>query len=218
MRKYEKGFIRVVSIIVITIVAISASVYLSTKINSVNSSTSDTEGVLSSIEITDMTDLTDQQIVDALNIGLISQNRAKYQYLTQQDAQGNTIYGVAVDNGFNKIDAIYKGDLNNDKYADALVWVSSCTKGDCAYGLRLVLNNQDKTGESVENFRTPDTISGWSGGNATVLEKVVIEKGFVYITSSSFYSSGDWKSAEKLLRQIKKFQLKDKELVEVRNL
>jgi hypothetical protein len=107
--------------------------------------------------------------------------------------------------------------LNNDGYSDALVWVSSCSAhNDCAHGLRVVLNNKNGAGTETVNLRTPDTISGWSGGSSTVFDAVKIENGIVYITSSSFYNSGDYKSATKLPKQTKRFQLQGSNLVEIK--
>jgi hypothetical protein len=227
MKNNQKGFAVPLIIAIVAIVAIGVGIYAYDNNKSsdtiattnenvpVNNTTTQNNGTVTS-QPTQSKDLTDVQVVAALNATFASHNKTKYQYQNQQDTQGKTVYSVSVDNGINTVDAIYKGDLNNDGYSDALVWVGSCsTDNDCAHGLRVVLNNKNGAGIEMTNLRTQDTISGWSG-SSTVFDFVKIENGIVSITSSSFYSSGDWKTATKLPRQTKKFQLQGNQLVEVK--
>ena len=135
-------------------------------------------------------DLTDQQITSAVTTDL---------------------------SGKNKVEGIYKGDLNSDGYPDAFVWLSLySTEGEPAHALEIVIQKKDGSAESIKNLTFPYTIATWSGGASTKLDSVKIESDIIYITSSSFYDNDNYKVANKLPKQTKKFQLTGSTLVEVR--
>ena len=172
-------------------------------------------------------EISDAQVVAALNADLVSaeshpdsyKTDSKYQYQLQKDSQGREYYAVTVKESMstavNTVLGIYKGDLNGDTYTDAFVWVNSCTNSDCGYGERIVINKKDGTGVLMK-FTGPDTISGWSGGAETRLDAVKIDQGIIYITSSTFKDSRDYKIANNLPTQTKKFKLQGDKLIEVK--
>lgn len=175
-------------------------------------------------------DFTDEQVVATINAELLSpiahpytyQDNLKSQFQYKLNAQGDytiTFRNSNKDGNLNTktILGIYKGDLNNDDYIDALVWANTCAHidNDCAYGLRVVLNNKDGTGKLIFGY-SPDVISGWSGGNETRLDNVKIEGGIIYITSGTFKSEDDPKSSIDLPKQTKKFKIQGNDMIEVK--
>lgn len=118
----------------------------------------------------------------------------------------------------NKIEKVYRGDLNNDGYSDALVVLSLySSEGEPGRGFEIVIQKKEGSVELVSNLMIPDSISGWSGGASTNFDSVKIENSIAYITSSSFYNSGNWKIAQKLPTQTKKFQLVSNSFTEIEN-
>ncbi len=218
MKNLQKGFV-VPVVVIIVILVIGGGVYVYTK-NKV-------EDKNTNIHTASSKDISDAQVVAALNADLVSpesypdryKTNSKYQYKLQKDSQDKEYYAVAVREGVstavNTILGIYKGDLNGDGYADAFVWMNSCTNSDCGYGERIVINGKDGTGTSIK-FIEPDTISGWSGGKETQLDAVKIDQGIIYITSSTFKDSGDYKVAKNLPKQTKKFKLQGDTLIEIK--
>jgi hypothetical protein len=217
MKKNKKGFALTGLLLIIAILAIGGGAYY---YYNKSSKPKDITGQ-------NEKDISDEQVIAALNADLVSsqsypdtyKTNSKYQYKLQKDSQGKEFYGVTVQENTsiatNTVLGIYKGDLNGDTYADALVWVNSCTNSDCGYGLRIVLNKKDGMGASIK-FTQPDTISGWSGGDETRLDVVEIDQGVIYITSSTFKDSGDYKVAKNLPKQTKKFKLQGDKLIEVK--
>jgi hypothetical protein len=173
--------------------------------------------------------ITDAEVVAALNAYLLSpknypdtyKTNSKFEYQIEQNSQGKKNYTVTVhesqSTSVNSVLGIYKGDLNNDGYDDAFVWTNSCpdTDSSCGYGYAVVINKKDGTGDSILE-KTPSVLSGWSGGNETKLEDVKIQDGIIYITSSTFKDSSDYKLANNLPKQTKKFKLQGNDLVEVK--